>query len=162
MLVDELLIHYVLERQAKEAAEFLEIGTVPMVKRSLHFALRKGVENADLVMQHFDAEVQKMLSDGTYNRLLGVNWIHADADGDGRLELILGSGAAGEQAPTAGYRISSTGGSDSAFELGVGERYWIDGAVVEGWGQVPERYKAYDPTWPDNSGNMGTLFRFNF
>jgi ABC-type amino acid transport substrate-binding protein len=161
MLIDELVIQAVLQHQSDEAEKFLEIGTVAMVRRPLHFAVRKDFPGAERLVARFDEEIQAMLRDGTYNRLLGLNWIRADADGDGHLELILGGDAAGTKPPTGGYEIPARPGGDRKF-VAFPERYWIDGQAYSDWDQVPERYKVYDPVGTGETRTASTWFKLRF
>lgn len=93
MLVDALLIAYLKSYQAEDARTHLEIGDVPMGVYGLHLAIRKDVEGADELIEKFNESIAEMQSDGTYNRILRLNWISADVDGDGTMEMIPGKNA---------------------------------------------------------------------
>lgn len=139
MLVDELLIRYLAEHQQQATARLLEIGRVPLVRRELHFAVRRELPSAESIVEGFNREIAKMLADGTYNVILSLNWIRADVDGDGLPELVPRTKQAGTLPPETGYNILSTAYSAPMPKL---ERYWFDGKVYESWDAVPERYKA--------------------
>jgi len=160
MLVDELLIRYVLQNQKSDAAKYLEIGSTPLVRRTLHFAVRKALPESGAIVEKFNAEIKDMLADGTYNKILRLNWIRADVDGDGRMELVPINARAGRIPPTAGYRILSpetTG--ESADES---DRYFIDGQTYEGWDNVPERYKLPEEVFQELDTPPPFPFKFTF
>ncbi|HXV76936.1 MAG TPA: transporter substrate-binding domain-containing protein [Candidatus Polarisedimenticolaceae bacterium] len=140
MLVDELLIRYLVEHRQQETAQLLEIGRTPLVRRPLHFAVRRELAEAQTIVAKFNAEIRQMLADGSYNVILALDWIRADVDGDGRPELVPRESRAGTTAPAHGYDIlSSIPREPPVTAL---DRYWIDGRVYDGWEQVPDRYKT--------------------
>lgn len=93
ILVDGLLVAYLRSYQADDAEKHLELGTTPLVTKALHFAIRKDIEDAEELMKNFNESILEMQVDGTYHRILKLNWIHADVDGDGVLEMIPGANA---------------------------------------------------------------------
>ena len=139
VLADDLLVRHLAERYADRVEESLEIGTKPMITRSLHFALRKALPGAEVVINNFNREIQAMVADGTYNEILQLNWIHADVDGDGKFELVLGPDTAGLAAPDIGYALFAANMPEPGS--GAEARYYIDGQIYQGWQNVPERYK---------------------
>jgi len=160
MLVDELLIRYVLQYQKSDAAKHLQIGSTPLVRRNLHLAVRTALPGSKAILEKFDAEIKKMLADGTYNRILRLNWIRADVDGDGRMELVPMNARAGRIRPTTGYRILSpdTTGEPSDET----DRYFIDGQAYEGWDNVPERYKLPEEVFQEPDFPKPFLYKFTF
>lgn len=139
ILVDDLLIQYVVNYQQKEAARFLAIGNTPLFTRSLHFGIRKDVANADQIIQQFNMEITKMIADGTYNRILELNWIQADVDGDGQLELVLAGDQAGLQAPTNSYHVYFENQPTASTPS---DRYYINGQIYKDWESIPTEYKV--------------------
>jgi len=105
MLIDALVIRYIVDQHQESASEHLEIGSAPLARRTLHFALRKEIEGAETIVRRFDQAIRGMLADGTYNRILDLEWIHADVDGDGQLELVLQGDRAGVDPPTDAYKV---------------------------------------------------------
>jgi hypothetical protein len=93
ILVDGLLVAYLRSYQAKDADKHLELGTTPLVTKALHFAIQKNIEDAQELMKKFNESIAEMQVDGTYHRILKLNWIQADVDGDGVLEMIPGANA---------------------------------------------------------------------
>lgn len=160
ILVDELLIRYVLQHQKNDATKHLQIGTTPLIRRTLHFALRKALPGSADIIEKFDAEIRNMLADGAYNKILRVNWIRADVDDDGRTELVPMNPRAATIPTTAGYRILSP---DESGEPGDGsERYFIDGQTYEGWDNVPERYKLPEEVFQKPDVPPPFLYQFIF
>lgn len=139
ILVDHLLIQYLMSNQQKEVAKYLAIGSEPLFTRSLHFAIRKDVPNADSIIQRFNTEIKKMMADGTYNRILQLHWIRADVDGDGQLELVLSGDQAGLQAPSNSYSIYFKDSKKASTNWG---RYYINGKLYNGWEEIPNEYKV--------------------
>ena len=95
MLVDDLLIQYMLKYQVNDVNNYLSIASTPFETKSLHFALNKKTPNAKEIMSQFNAEIKAMVKDGSYNEVLGLNWIEADVNNDGIPELVLIGDSAG-------------------------------------------------------------------
>ncbi len=137
MLVDELVARYLLTNQPEETAAKLEIGSTPLARRTLHFAIRKDVPGAEQIVQAFDSEIQSMLVDGTYAKILNLGWIRADVDGDGLYELVPYGDSVGQVPPGSVYDVF---GKEPETPVEK-QRIFIRGSIFEGWDAVPERYK---------------------
>ncbi len=141
VLADELVVHHLFRQYPEKAQRLLAVGEVPLIERSLHFAVRRDLPGAARIIQRFDAEIRAMIVDGEFNRILRVDWIRVDVDGDGVLELVHGGNAAGELPPATGYDLFEH------FEVGdtkskAGEfRYLIRGRAYDSWEDVPVEYK---------------------
>lgn len=158
VLADAFLIQHVLERYGAKADEALQVSSNPLLTRTLHFAVRKDVPNATNIVAQFDEAIREMVSDGSYNEILQLNWIRADVDGDGLVELVMGSAYSGPDAPDSGYDVLTTGQStDGAFS-----GYWIDGQLYSSWNEVPDRYKAVPTTPPASSLTGGGILNLDF
>ena len=132
MLVDDLLIQYMLKYQVNDVREFLEISDVPILVKSLHFAIRKDVDNAETIISNFNAEIKDRIADGSYNKILELNWVKADLDGDGTMELILMGDAAGTSPPEHTYGVYSD--PSAVKKTGNTEKYYINGKFYKiGW-----------------------------
>src|SRR5205085_4466747 len=107
MLVDALLIAYLLKYQSEEAAKFLEIGTKTIARLPLYFAIRKEIPGAENIIKNFNHEIKGMMAEGSYNRILQLNWIATDMDGDGRTEFVLSGNKAGTKEPENSYTVLS-------------------------------------------------------
>lgn len=143
MLVDDLLVQYFRKYNEEEVAKFLEIGANALLKRPLHFAVRKNLPKAEFIVDRFNQQIRAMVADGTYHRILEINWIRSDVDGDGQMELVLAGNQAGKVAPTTPYGLPSS--SAPQQPEGPVNRYWIDGNLYQGWDNVPENYKVDIP-----------------
>lgn len=139
MLVDALLIQYMLKYQLNDVSQHLAIGLKPLLIKSLHLALSKKLEGAEEILEQFDREIGEMIADGSFNELLELNWVKADVDGDGNMELVLGSNMAGTSAPQNIYGLMM----DNSFkdQKNGPTRYYIDGKLYEDWDNVPKSYK---------------------
>ena len=137
MLVDELLISYLLNYQLNDISRFLEIGREAFMIQPLHLAILKNMPNAQKIIEDFNSNISTMMSDGSYNKILELNWIQSDVDGDGVLELVLHGDSAGREAPASYYKLmTETAMTEST------ERYYINGEVYDGWQVVPAKYKT--------------------
>jgi len=158
MLVDQLVVRYLVTNQPDEVAANLEIGTHPLGRRTLHFALRRDLPGAREIIDSFNREIKAMLADGTYAAALQVTWIRADVDGDGLDELVSLGDTVGQTPPGSIYDVF---GKEPEI-LPEKQRIFIAGSVYEGWDAVPDRYKG--PSGPmDQSFYRGTtVFTLKF
>jgi len=138
MLVDALLIQYMLKYQLNDVTKHLAIGQSPLLVKPLHFALGKNVENAEEIISQFNEQIEEMIVDESFNRILELNWVQADVDGDGITELVLGSNMAGTAAPKNIYGLMM---DNSYKEKNGPKRYYIDGKLYEDWDNIPKSYK---------------------
>ena len=162
LLADEVLIHNLFERYGTRAQVLLEVGSVPIVERSLHFAVRRDLPGAASIVSRFDEAIGTMIADGSYNRALGMTWIRADVDGDGKSELILGGEQAGESAPTGGYDVFALGGAGEAATQSKSQDkspnqesggYVVDGKIYHRWSDIPPRYRVPEDRQIDRKGD---------
>lgn len=139
MLVDALLIQYMLKHQLNDVTQHLAIGQKPLMVKSLHLALSKKIENAEDILNRFDKQIEIMIADGSFNELLELNWIKADIDGDGNMEMVLGSNMAGTSAPQNIYGLMM----DNSYknQKNGPTRYYVDGKLYEDWDNIPKSYK---------------------
>ena len=157
MLVDELLISYLLNYQLNDISRFLEIGSEAFMIQPLHLAILKNMPNAQKIIEDFNSNINTMMSDGTYNKILELNWIQSDVDGDGVLELVLHGDSAGREAPASYYKLmTETAMTEST------ERYYINGEVYDGWQVVPTKYKTdiIKAANMNNSSSNGLKLKF--
>lgn len=138
MLVDALLIQYMLKYQLNDVTQHLAIGQKPLLVKSLHVALHKNVENAEEILNQFDEKIDEMIVDESFNRILELNWVKADVDGDGNMEMVLGSNMAGSSAPQNIYGLMM---NNSYKEKNGPQRYYVDGKLYEDWDNIPKSYK---------------------
>jgi ABC-type amino acid transport substrate-binding protein len=158
VLADAFLIQHVLERYGAKAEEALQVSPDPLLTRTLHFAVRKDFPNAVDIITQFDKAIRQMVSDGSYNEILQLNWIRADVDGDGLVELVMGSAYTGPDAPDSSYDVLTTDKSTG----GAYSRYWIDGKLYSSWNEVPDQYKAVPTKGSTSSLTGGGMLDLDF
>jgi polar amino acid transport system substrate-binding protein len=160
-LMDELVVQYIVNNYAKEAATRLQLGSTPLVTRQLYFAVKRTHPDADSIINRFNAQLRGMIADRTYHRLLHVSWIRADVDGDGVAEYVPRSDMSGATEPRHAYSLFSTtqGLTES---VGSDRRFYIGGSIYTDWASVPNRYKVDDPKRPDPSRSTASIFRFTW
>jgi len=159
-LLEDLVVEYLFEQQAKEASARLEVGTLPLVKRTLHFAVRKGFPDAQRVIDRFNDAIAGMVGDGTYNKALQLTWIRADVDGDGQDELIPQGNHLGSAPPERSYALFSPSAvmaataavspataapAASGSHLEPNQkpmRFYIGGKYYDTWQEVPEKLRG--------------------
>ncbi|MEM9326475.1 MAG: ABC transporter substrate-binding protein [Bacteroidota bacterium] len=152
MLVDALLVQYLKIHHLQEIGQYLEVGAIPFLRHTLHFALRKDVAGAESIISNFNQRIHEMAADGSYNQILHINWIEVDADGDGTMEYVLSGTNAGTRAPVSSYSVFANSGG------GENDQYLINGQVYKGWDTVPGEFKVA-PT-SDESLNKLRIFDF--
>jgi len=158
MLVDALLIQYLLKYQVNDVTEYLEIGKNPIIVKSLHFAIRREIDGAEDIIARFNEEIRIMIAEGAYNRILELNWIRADMDGDGEMELILDGNAAGTTPPEYTYNVNT--GQTMVKKTNDPERYYINGKFYNSWDQVPQEFKTEMVMNTQNPNNSGIKLNF--
>jgi polar amino acid transport system substrate-binding protein len=161
-LLDEIVVQYIVDHHADEARTKLQLGSAPLITRSLHLAIRRAHPEAQSIVDRFNAQVRAMVADGTYNRLLHVGWIKADVDGDGLAEYVAQSERAGPSEPDRAYTLFSTPQPAPELRLDVPRRYFFGGAVYNDWAAVPDKYKNYDPQRPDPGVATVRVFTFTW
>ena len=139
VLADSLFAEYA--RATHPEAHELVLGEHALITRSLHFAVRKDLPDAQAIVDGFDGRIRQMLREGRFNEILGLQWIEADVDGDGEPELIFAGTEVGPQAPTRAYRVTPRP-DQPKVELEVQPDLIINGERYPGWDQVPDAAKT--------------------
>jgi polar amino acid transport system substrate-binding protein len=160
-LMDDLVVRYLVSNYADEARTRLEIGAAPLLTRPLYFAVRRSVPDAQSIIDRFNKQLRTLITDGTYHRLLHVDWIRADVDGDGVAEFVSLSEKSGTAPPQNAYPLFSPGALDQQVKQDQ-ERYFFGGAVYNGWSSVPDRYKVDDLNRPDAVHPTARIFTFSW
>ena len=159
-LIDDLVVQYLVNYHAEEARTRLAFGATPLLTRSLHLAVRRSLPDAESIIALFNAELRGMIADRSYHRLLHLDWIHADVDGDGRREHVPYADQAGPRPPERSYRLFSSGSpSPEPAERG---RFYFDGNIYDGWSAVPDQYKAPDFGRPEPGRRAVRIFTFTW
>ena len=154
VLADQLLAYHLLRQREGKGRELFQVGQVPIVRRTLHFAVRRDLPGAVRIVERFDKEIGTMMGDGSFNRILQVDWIEVDVDGDGKRELVSGGERAGREPPKESYLLF-----DDVSAMPAGTRFRIEGETYNGWNDVPGRYRTdMERQAPRTVG----LFEFDF
>jgi hypothetical protein len=159
--MDEVVVQYLLEHHPTEAKTKLSVGTTPLIKRSLYLAVRRSRPDAASLVERFNAQLQGMIADRTYHRLLHVAWILADVDGDGVSEFVPKSDLSGKEAPKQAYSLFST----DPLKTKPGPTkpgFYVGGTIYTDWAAVPNRYKSPPPLVPDSDSRTASLFKFQW
>ena len=141
-LLDDLVVQYLIANHGDEARNRLVFGSTPLLTRSLHFAVRRSLPGADTIVSRFNGEVRAMMAEGNYHRLLRLDWIRADVDGDGLGEYIPYGNLTSPAPPAHFYELFLS--DRPAMGPGMTRRYFLNGDVYEDWSDVPARYKDPD------------------
>lgn len=160
-LMDELVVRYITSTYPQEAQSRLQIGTTPLVTRPLHFVIRRDFPNAASLVERFNAQLRQLITDRTYHRLLHVDWIQADVNGDGVTELVPRSDRVGTAAPPRAYSLSTYRPPPSPQSPSK-PGFYVGGNLYTDWASVPGRYKVPDPDRPDPSRSAASIFTFRW
>jgi hypothetical protein len=113
---------------------------------------------AEAIVKEFNAQLRAMIADRTYHRLLQVDWILADVDGDGLTEYVPSSDRVGTAEPAHAYTVSTEA---AAKPQGSDRRFLIGGTVYDSWKMVPGQFKVGSPS-EDLNRQPIALFRFTW
>lgn len=155
-LMDDLVVEYLVENYAKEAQARLQIGSTPLITRPLYFAVRKNFPDASRLITRFNAELVGMIKDRTYHKLLHVDWIRADIDGDGVAEYIPATNELGKTAPEHAYSLVTV---PTPIKPGS-SRFYLGGTIYTDWATVPDKYKITGSQHPDPARSTASVFKF--
>jgi polar amino acid transport system substrate-binding protein len=162
-LMDELVVRYITSTYPKEAQSRLQFGSTSLITRPLHLALRNDLPGAQSIVDRFNAQLRAMITDRTYHRLLHVDWINADVDGDGIPELVPRGDRVGIAPPQAAYSITTTTEKAGTKQpSGKESRFYVGGNLYTDWASVPNSYKVEDPKRPDPSRSAASIFTFRW
>jgi polar amino acid transport system substrate-binding protein len=158
-LMDELVVEYLLKNYSEESRAKLAFGKTPLIVRTLHFAVNRRIPDAQRIVDQFNAELLGMISDRSYHRLLQLEWISADVDGDGRPEYVPRSDQPGPNPPDHSYRLFS---EQTAANPSSGPRFYLGGKVYSSWSAVPDAHKVPRAPGTLNDGAQFSIFTFKF
>jgi len=161
-LADELVVEYLIENHADEVRNRLALGTAPMLVRPLHFAIRRDLPNAQSIIDLFNGVLRTMVADRSYHRLLHIQWIQADIDGDGRTEFVPDADEVAAKPPDRGYQLF-TNQSGQQEPTVAPRRFYVGGSIYEEWMMVPDAYKVRPAGAPAPLGaNTASIFTFKW
>ena len=107
--------------------------------------------------------LRSMITDGTYHRLLHLDWIQADIDGDGVPEYVPLNDQAGPNEPLRIYSLfSNPEPTYGGVEVKPG--FYIGGSTYSDWASVPDTYKVGSSSAnpPDASRSTASIFKFTW
>ena len=156
-LVEDLLIQYLLREHTDKHAKLFDFGSESLLINPIHLALRKDLPGAAKIIQQFNQTIRLMQVDGTYNRILRLNSISIDIDGNGYKELALKDLDFNTKAPVGGYDIFS-----NDKPLPPKTRYSIRDTLYNDWDEVPNDFRSEDDFIPDTRKEGFNLFGGDF
>jgi ABC-type amino acid transport substrate-binding protein len=159
-LLDELVVEYILKNYPGPAKDFLAFGSTPLLVRTLHFAVRKDLPNAASIIDKFNSELPVLIADHTYNRLLQLDWIQADVNGDGKLENVPIGDQAGAMPPDHSYKLVTVPSTTQDSTNSTG--FFVGGKVYQNWSTVPDAFKLAGPNDTLSGGTKFSIFSFKF
>ena len=159
-LMDELVVHYIVNNYPQESAARLQIGSIPLVTRELYFAVARTFPRAQSIIDRFNAQLRGMMTDRTYHRLLHVDWIQADVNGDGVPEIIPSTDRTGPTEPQRIYTLFSA--SDLEKKPPARKGFYVGGTIYSDWASVPASYKDINPQFPDPRRSTASIFKFTW
>jgi polar amino acid transport system substrate-binding protein len=159
-LMDDLVVQYIVSNYPKESATRLQIGSTPLLKRELYFAIRRTRPDAEPIITRFNAQLRGMIADRTYHRLLHVEWIRADVDGDGVTEYVPRDDRPGPSEPQRAYALFSAPQPEPQKSGQPG--FYVGGNIYSDWASVPDSYKVVNSQQPDPRRASASIFKFSW
>ncbi len=134
VLISELLMIYAKRAQKQGFRDEMEVGKHPQITRQIHFAVKKTTPNAKKIVKQLNGEIAKMMEDGSFYEILGINRIIKDINGDGKPEVLLMGDPARTLNPEEVYY---TGGNMDIPETDMEHWYMVDGKYYKTMEEVP-------------------------
>jgi ABC-type amino acid transport substrate-binding protein len=159
-LMDELVVDYITKSYPKEVQSKLALGTTPILVREMHLAVRRSRPDAETIITGFNSQIRAMIADRTYHRLLHLDWIRADMNGDGVPEYIPLSDQAGPNEPKNVYNLFTTDVMAAKDEPEPG--FYLGGNLYANWLSVPDTYKLVHSDRENPSRSTASLFHFKW
>ncbi len=162
-LMDELVVHYIVSNYPKQSDAKLQIGVTPLVTRELYFAIARTRPDAESIITRFNAQLRNMIADRTYHRLLHVDWLRADVNGDGVPEYVPLTDRLGPSEPKHAYTLFSPPQS-MASTTSTREKtgFYVGGTIYPDWASVPESYRDVNSKHPDARRSSASVFKFTW
>ncbi len=159
-LMDELVVQYIVRDYPNESGTRLEIGSTALITRDLYLAVRRNRPDAESIIRRFNEQLTGMIADRTYHRLLHVDWIRADINGDGIPEYVPLSDKTGPSEPQRSYTLFSTPEPTTFAPIKPG--FYIGGNIYADWASVPDSYKEVNAQPPDPRRSTASIFKFSW
>lgn len=151
-------MEYLIRNFSQEVRSRLALGSKPLIIRTLHLAVSRNIPGAQSIIDRFNAELKKMVADRSYNRLLHLDWVLADVDGDGIAEYVPRDDQVGPNEPDHSYKLFV---ERSAPDY-QNPQFYLGGKVYPSWSSVPDGYKANRAPGTFSEGSQFTIFTFKF
>ena len=160
--MDDLVVQYIVNNHPKEAGTRLQIGATPLVMRELFLAIRRTRPDAESIVTRFNAQLRGMIADGTYHRLLHVDWIRADINGDGVTEYVPRADGAGTAEPKQVYALFTAPPSHSRRRRRRPVSTSAAASTAIGRACLTSYKVSSSSTRPDPRRSTGTIFKFTW
>jgi len=161
-VMDELVINYIVSNYPKESGARLQIGKTVLITRELYLAIARSRPDAQSIVSRFNAQLRGMIADRTYHRLLHVDWIRADVNGDGVPEFVPANDTPGPSAPQRSYTLFTAPASSTGLLSTSTDGFYVGGTIYRDWTNVPDVYKTINPNQPDARRSTASLFKFSW
>ena len=161
-LMDELVIEYILRNYPQESSKRLTDWRDGPHHPGAPLAVRRNMPAAESIVSRFNAQLRDMIADRTYHRLLHVDWIQADINGDGVPELVPRTDQTGPSAPQHSYSLFSTQGPKSTAQTPGKTGFYVGGTIYSDWASVPSQFKSSFTQDPDSRRSSASIFRFTW
>ena len=159
-LMDELVVDYIVSHYPQESATKLQIGSTTLLMKELHFAVRRSRPDAESIITRFNTQIRGMIADRTYHRLLHVDWIEADVNGDGVPEYVPRTDRTGPAEPLHIYHLFSAPPPPLGITTPDKPGFYVGGNIYADWASVPENYKLSNSDAPDPRRSTASVFKF--
>ncbi len=156
-LMDPLVVQYIVSHYPKEAGTRLQIGSTPLLRRELYLAVRRTRADAESIITRFNAQLRGMIADRTYHRLLHVDWIRADINGDGVTEYVPADDRLAPSEPVRFYTLFAA--PQPASKTPAQSGFYVGGNIYSDWAKVPDSYKTAGSQPPQSTTS---LFKFTW
>jgi len=159
-LMDELVVNYIVSAYPTQSEARLQIGSTPLVTRPLYLAVARSRPDAESIIERFNAQLRGMITDRTYHRLLHVDWIRADINGDGVPEYVPLNDQPGPSEPRHAYTLFTEPSLETETPGKPG--FYVGGNIYSDWASVPENYKVSNSDKPDPRRSTASVFKFRW
>ena len=127
--------------------ELLRFSAKPLLTSGFRLALHSDVPNAQGFLSTFNAVIDAMQQDGSYNRLLGIHWLLKDVNSDGVADFIANSRITTAASPlSTAYALDNSLPSETSLFIVDGVQYAdFDQAKLSLTAPVTPRESLLDP-----------------
>ena len=127
--------------------ELLRFSAKPLLTSGFRLALHSDVPNAQGFLSTFNAVIDAMQEDGSYNRLLGIHWLLKDVNSDGVADFIANSRITTAASPlSTAYALDNSLPSETSLFIVDGVQYAdFDQAKLSLTPSVMPRESLLDP-----------------